>query len=99
IGGPLGWQALDVPKTADEREAMARENDDFVALRNRPPLPEVMPSAHEAVGLDLGVGFAQRGGVALDATGGGTIAGYRVGVAGFVPANPDAAPFRRGSMA
>jgi hypothetical protein len=99
IGGPLGWQAFDVPKTADEREAMIRESDDFVALRNRPALPEVMPSAHEAVGLDLGVGFAQRGGAALDVTGGGTIAGYRVGVAGFLTANTGDATFRSGRIA
>ena len=78
---------------------MARENDDFVALRNRPALPEVMPSAHEAVGLDLGVGFAQRGGAAMDVTGGGTMAGYRVGVAGFLTANTVGATFRSGRIA
>ena len=78
---------------------MARENDDFVALRNRPALPEVMPSAHEAVGLDLGLGFAQRGGAALDATGGGTIGGYRLGVAGFLTANTGGATFRSGRIA
>jgi len=99
IGGPSGWQAFDVPKTAGEREAMARENDDFLALRNRPPIPEVMPSAHEAIGLDFGAGFAQRGGVALDATGGGTIAGYRLGVAGFITANTGGATFRSGRVA
>jgi len=99
IGGPPGWQAFDVPKTADERDAMARENDDFVFFRDRPAVPEVLPSAHEAVGLDLGVGFAQRGGAALDATGGGTIAGYRIGIAGFLTANTGGTTFRSGRIA
>ena len=88
---PLGWQSFDIPKTAEERSAMARENDDYVALRQRPAVPDVLPSPHDALGLDLGFGFAQRGGAALDAAGGGLFAGYRVGLAGFVTANAGAA--------
>jgi hypothetical protein len=98
IGGPLGWQAFDVPKTAEERDAMARENDDFIALRNRPSILEDLPSGHEVVGLDLGLGFAQRGGAAIDATGGGTISGYRLGLAGFLTANTGGATFRSGRV-
>ena len=48
--------------------------------RQQPVVQDVMPSTHEAVGLDLGLGYAQGGGAAFDVAGSGTLAGYRVTV-------------------
>jgi hypothetical protein len=96
---PDGWQSFDIPKTPEERSAMAREHDDYVALHDRPAVPDVLPSTHDALGIDLGLGFAQRGGAAIDAAGTGMFAGYRIGLAGFVTANTSAAMFRSGRLA
>ncbi len=95
---PDGWQSFEVPKTVEEREAMAREEQDFLAVRNRPSIRESLPPRHEALGLDLGVGLAQYGGAAFDASGGGTIAGYRTNLAAFVTAGGSGATFRSGRV-
>jgi len=99
VRGPSGWQSFEVPKSREERTMMERESDDFVALKERPIVSDVLPSSHEALGLDLGAGFAQGGGAAFDATGSGTIAGYRLGVSSFLTGNDRRAELRSGRIA
>ena len=99
VRGPSGWQSFEVPKSREERTMMERESDDFVALKERPIVPDVLPNSHEALGLDLGAGFAQGGGAAFDATGSGTIAGYRLGVSSFLTGNGRRAELRSGRIA
>ena len=63
------------------RAIAANELDNLLSVRQQPVVQDVMPSTHEAVGLDLGLGYAQGGGAAFDVAGSGTLAGYRVSVA------------------
>ncbi|MEQ1727614.1 MAG: carboxypeptidase regulatory-like domain-containing protein [Vicinamibacterales bacterium] len=99
VRGPSGWVPFQVPKSLEERAMMDRETDDFLALKERPIVPDVLPNGNEALGLDLGVGFAQGGGAAFDATGSGTIAGYRLGVSSFLTGNASGANIRSGRVA
>lgn len=99
VRGPQGWEPFEVPKSLEERKMMDRESEDFVALKERPTVPDVLPNGHEAVDLDLGFGFAQGGGAALDASGSGTFAGYRVGLSTFLTGNTSGTTVRSGRLA
>lgn len=99
VRGPSGWERFEVPKSLAERTMMDRETDDFVALKERPIVADVLPNGHEAFGLDLGIGFAQGGGAAFDAAGNGTFAGYRLGVSSFITGNGRGADVRSGRIA
>jgi hypothetical protein len=99
VRAPLGWETFAVPKTREERDASVREDADTLALQERPAAREIQPAPLEAVGVDLGIGYAQRGGAAIDATGGGTFAGYRVGLAGFLTGGSSGVTVRSGRLA
>ena len=94
VRGPQGWEHFSLPKTADERQASAREDDDLLALRERPLAPEVQPSSRESFGVDLGAGLVGGGGGAFDLLGSGTFAGHRVALASFLTGGPSGVTLR-----
>lgn len=98
VRGPQGWDFFSLPKTLEERRASAREDDDLLALRDRPAAPEIQPSNREAFGLEFGTGWVSNGGGALELLGSGSIAGYQLSAAGFLTGGPHGASVRSGRV-
>ena len=94
VRGPQGWEHFSLPKTADERQASAREDEDMLALRERPLAPEMQPPSRESLGLDLGTGYVRGGGGAFDLLGTGTVAGHRIAIASFLTGGPSGVTLR-----
>lgn len=99
VRAPSGWQLFELPKTPEERAAADREDDDLVALREKPAVKEVQPLAHDTLSLDAGAGFAQNGGAAFDVSGTGSFSGFRVALSTFITYGLDRMTYRTGRLA